>query len=95
MQFDTGIVPEIDIAGTLRGRSWCRGTGGPRDQSNLLGGARLRRHSMLAQTAEMRQPAAQEDVIPGRHMVHRHIDVGVLALQIDGPPVRAVLGWRR
>ncbi len=61
------------------------------DQEFLLGAGGFG-HRVLAQTAEMSQPAAQKNIVPGRHVVHRNIDVAVLALQVDAPPVRPIFG---
>ena len=82
VQFDTGIGRQNRYrrhpceVGASIGEA-----GAPRDRRGVFcGGARLRGHGMLTQTAEVCQATTQEDVIPGGDVVHRHVDVGELSL---------------
>jgi hypothetical protein len=47
---------------------------------------------VLVQTNKVGQAAAQKNIVPGGHVVHQDIDIGVLALQVDRPPVWPIFG---
>ena len=91
MEIDERRRPEVDVARAGRARARVGKQVRPRADQELLCGAGRLRHRVVPQTAEVRQAALQEDVVPGRHVVHGHRDLRVLALDVDPPPRRAVV----
>ena len=91
VQLDGRIGTKIDIPSTTRRRAGVGEQVRPGPYDEFLVGPGLGGPGVLTQATEVRQDTAQEDVIPRGDVIHGNVDIGVLPLAVDRPPVGTVL----
>src|SRR5262245_32677134 len=91
MQIYKCVGTKVDISGAPCRR---RGVGeemGPGPEKEPLPAAGFWRHRPRAQPVEVHDGIAQENVIPRADMVHGNIDIAMLTLDVNRPPVRTII----
>lgn len=84
------MSPVPPVVGVVKGNRCAHGP-----SRGVLRAARLGRHRVRAQTVEVHDGIVEKDVVPGTDVVHRNIDVAMLTLDVDWPPVGAIVGVRQ